>query len=131
MFYAGGKEWLKSEKLHKYWPTISQWSFDEFMSLTDENLDQMMEAVGASGITQGARGRLLSRIAELRQREAVLRLLATGRTPLEEATDYLSYVLGTPLPSDPGHALNLEIVKATAVGELDRSLLLLLLYQDT
>ncbi|XP_030633317.1 protein Smaug homolog 1 isoform X2 [Chanos chanos] len=76
--------WLKSLRLHKYAGLFSTMTYDEMMSLTEQQLE-------AQNVTKGARHKIIISIQKLKERQNVLRCLEKDileggnlRTPLQE-----------------------------------------------
>ena len=57
--------WLKLLRLHKYTELIMSLSYEEMLSLTEEQLE-------ARGVTKGARRKIVTNIAKLRDRPRIL-----------------------------------------------------------
>ncbi|XP_037102694.1 protein Smaug homolog 1 isoform X4 [Syngnathus acus] len=76
--------WLKSLRLHKYAALFSTMTYDEMMSLTEEQLE-------AQKVTKGARHKIVISIQKLKERQNLLRSLEKDvlegsnlRVPLQE-----------------------------------------------
>ncbi|XP_035290320.1 protein Smaug homolog 1 isoform X2 [Anguilla anguilla] len=76
--------WLKSLRLHKYAALFSTMTYDEMMSLTEQQLE-------SRSVTKGARHKIVISIQKLKERQNVLRSLEKDvleggnlRTPLQE-----------------------------------------------
>ncbi|XP_057692314.1 protein Smaug homolog 1 isoform X4 [Corythoichthys intestinalis] len=76
--------WLKSLRLHKYAALFSTMTYDEMMSLTEEQLE-------AQKVTKGARHKIVISIQKLKERQILLRTLEKDvlegsnlRVPLQE-----------------------------------------------
>ncbi|KAJ8290249.1 hypothetical protein GJAV_G00010490 [Gymnothorax javanicus] len=76
--------WLKSLRLHKYAALFSTMTYDEMMSLTEQQLE-------SQSVTKGARHKIVISIQKLKERQNVLRSLEKDvleggnlRTPLQE-----------------------------------------------
>ncbi|XP_058254833.1 protein Smaug homolog 1 isoform X2 [Hemibagrus wyckioides] len=85
--------WLKSLRLHKYAGLFSTMTYDEMMSLTEQQLE-------AQSVTKGARHKIIISIQKLKERQNMLRSLEKDvleggnlRSPLQE----LHYIVGTPI----------------------------------
>ncbi|XP_053488467.1 protein Smaug homolog 1 isoform X3 [Ictalurus furcatus] len=85
--------WLKSLRLHKYAGLFSTLTYDEMMSLTEQQLE-------AQSVTKGARHKIIISIQKLKERQNMLRSLEKDvleggnlRSPLQE----LHYIIGTPI----------------------------------
>ncbi|KAG7267422.1 LOW QUALITY PROTEIN: hypothetical protein CRUP_012523 [Coryphaenoides rupestris] len=84
--------WLKSLRLHKYAALFSTMTYDEMMSLTEQQLE--------SKVTKGARHKIVISIQKLKERQNLLRCLEKDvleggnlRGPLQE----LHQMIGTPI----------------------------------
>nr|CAG4648662.1 EOG090X06H8 [Polyphemus pediculus] len=85
--------WLKGLRLHKYAHLFSLMSYEEMLSLTEEQLEQQ-------GVTKGARHKIALSIVRLRERPALLAQLEkevvdTGN--LQNALSELKAILTTPI----------------------------------
>ncbi|XP_067116400.1 LOW QUALITY PROTEIN: protein Smaug homolog 1 [Osmerus mordax] len=76
--------WLKSLRLHKYAALFSTMTYDEMMSLTEQQLE-------SQNVTKGARHKIIISIQKLRERQNMLRCLEKDvleggnlRAPLQE-----------------------------------------------
>ncbi|KAG9336706.1 hypothetical protein JZ751_003054, partial [Albula glossodonta] len=76
--------WLKSLRLHKYAALFSTMTYDEMMSLTEQQLE-------SQNVTKGARHKIVISIQKLKERQNMLRCLEKDvleggnlRTPLQE-----------------------------------------------
>uniref|UniRef100_A0A8C2YY81 Protein Smaug homolog 1 n=1 Tax=Cyclopterus lumpus TaxID=8103 RepID=A0A8C2YY81_CYCLU len=85
--------WLKSLRLHKYAALFSTMTYDEMMSLTEEQLE-------AQKVTKGARHKIVISILKLKERQNLLRSLEKDvlegsnlRAPLQE----LHQIVMTPI----------------------------------
>ncbi|XP_058605239.1 protein Smaug homolog 1 isoform X1 [Onychostoma macrolepis] len=85
--------WLKSLRLHKYAGLFSTMTYDEMMSLTEQQLE-------AQQVTKGARHKIIISIQKLKDRQNVLRCLEKDileggnlRAPLQE----LHQIIQTPI----------------------------------
>ncbi|XP_061112436.1 protein Smaug homolog 1 isoform X2 [Conger conger] len=85
--------WLKSLRLHKYASLFSTMTYDEMMSLTEQQLE-------TRSVTKGARHKIVISIQKLKERQNVLRSLEKDvleggnlRTPLQE----LHQIILTPI----------------------------------
>uniref|UniRef100_A0A8C9RPG6 Protein Smaug homolog 1 n=1 Tax=Scleropages formosus TaxID=113540 RepID=A0A8C9RPG6_SCLFO len=85
--------WLKSLRLHKYAALFSTMTYDEMMSLTEEQLE-------SQNVTKGARHKIIISIQKLKERQNMLRSLEKDileggnlRTPLQE----LHQMIQTPI----------------------------------
>ncbi|KAL4656253.1 hypothetical protein GN956_G5671 [Arapaima gigas] len=85
--------WLKSLRLHKYAALFSTMTYDEMMSLTEEQLE-------SQNVTKGARHKIIISIQKLKERQNVLRSLEKDileggnlRAPLQE----LHQMIQTPI----------------------------------
>uniref|UniRef100_A0A3P9HK89 Protein Smaug homolog 1 n=1 Tax=Oryzias latipes TaxID=8090 RepID=A0A3P9HK89_ORYLA len=90
--------WLKSLRLHKYAALFSTMTYDEMMSLTEDQLE-------AQKVTKGARHKIVISIQKLRDRQNFLRSLEKDvlegsnlRTPLQE----LHQMIMTPIKAFSG-----------------------------
>ncbi|KAM4744164.1 protein Smaug homolog 1 [Anableps anableps] len=90
--------WLKSLRLHKYAALFSTMTYDEMMSLTEEQLE-------AQKVTKGARHKIVISIQKLKERQNLLRSLEKDvleggnlRTPLQE----LHQMILTPIKAFSG-----------------------------
>uniref|UniRef100_A0A671VXL6 Protein Smaug homolog 1 n=1 Tax=Sparus aurata TaxID=8175 RepID=A0A671VXL6_SPAAU len=68
--------WLKSLRLHKYAALFSTMTYDEMLSLTEEQLE-------AQKVTKGARHKIVISILKLKERQNLLRSLEKVRDVLE------------------------------------------------
>ncbi|XP_052009312.1 protein Smaug homolog 1-like [Xyrauchen texanus] len=87
--------WLKSLRLHKYAALFSTMTYDEMMSLTEQQLE-------AQQVTKGARHKIIISIQKLKDRQNMLRCLEKDildggnlRAPLQE----LHQLIQTPIKS--------------------------------
>ncbi|XP_062379581.1 protein Smaug homolog 1 [Sardina pilchardus] len=87
--------WLKSLRLHKYAALFSTMTYDEMMSLTEEQLE-------SQNVTKGARHKIIISIQKLKERQNMLRSLEKDvleggnlRAPLQE----LHQMILTPIKS--------------------------------
>ncbi|XP_063736736.1 protein Smaug homolog 1 isoform X5 [Eleginops maclovinus] len=90
--------WLKSLRLHKYAALFSTMTYDEMMSLTEEQLE-------AQKVTKGARHKIVISILKLKDRQNLLRSLEKDvlegsnlRSPLQE----LHQMIMTPIKAFTG-----------------------------
>ncbi|KAM4593591.1 protein Smaug homolog 1 isoform 2-T2 [Odontesthes bonariensis] len=90
--------WLKSLRLHKYAALFSTMTYDEMMSLTEEQLE-------AQKVTKGARHKIVISIQKLKERQNLLRSLEKDvlegsnlRNPLQE----LHQMIMTPIKAFGG-----------------------------
>ncbi|XP_010795354.1 protein Smaug homolog 1, partial [Notothenia coriiceps] len=90
--------WLKSLRLHKYAALFSTMTYDEMMSLTEEQLE-------AQKVTKGARHKIVISILKLKDRQNLLRSLEKDvlegsnlRSPLQE----LHQMIMTPIKAFNG-----------------------------
>uniref|UniRef100_A0A3Q3GSG1 Protein Smaug homolog 1 n=1 Tax=Labrus bergylta TaxID=56723 RepID=A0A3Q3GSG1_9LABR len=90
--------WLKSLRLHKYAALFSTMTYDEMMSLTEEQLE-------AQKVTKGARHKIVISIMKLKERQHLLRSLEKDvlegsnlRAPLQE----LHQMIMTPIKAFSG-----------------------------
>uniref|UniRef100_A0AAQ6AIV0 Protein Smaug homolog 1 n=1 Tax=Amphiprion ocellaris TaxID=80972 RepID=A0AAQ6AIV0_AMPOC len=90
--------WLKSLRLHKYATLFSTMTYDEMMSLTEEQLE-------AQKVTKGARHKIVISIQKLKERQNLLRSLEKDvlggsnlRAPLQE----LHQMIMTPIKAFGG-----------------------------
>lgn len=90
--------WLKSLRLHKYAALFSTLTYDEMMSLTEEQLE-------AQKVTKGARHKIVISIQKLKERQNLLRSLEKDvlegsnlRAPLQE----LHQMIMTPIKAFSG-----------------------------
>ncbi|KAK5624263.1 Protein Smaug 1 [Crenichthys baileyi] len=90
--------WLKSLRLHKYAALFSTMTYDEMMSLTEEQLE-------AQKVTKGARHKIVISIQKLKERQYLLRSLEKDvleggnlRIPLQE----LHQMIMTPIKAFSG-----------------------------
>ncbi|XP_027015616.2 protein Smaug homolog 1 isoform X4 [Tachysurus fulvidraco] len=110
--------WLKSLRLHKYAGLFSTMTYEEMMSLTEQQLE-------AQSVTKGARHKIIISIQKLRERQNMLRCLEKDvleggnlRSPLQE----LHYIIGTPIKAfnsaseSPQRPLLSAEGKSTATG---------------
>uniref|UniRef100_A0A3Q3WMP3 Protein Smaug homolog 1 n=1 Tax=Mola mola TaxID=94237 RepID=A0A3Q3WMP3_MOLML len=88
--------WLKSLRLHKYASLFSTMTYDEMLSLTEEQLE-------AQKVTKGARHKIVISILKLKERQNLLRSLEKDvlegsnlRGPLQE----LHQMIMTPIKGD-------------------------------
>lgn len=94
------KNWLRSLRLHKYWKLFSHLSYEQILSLTDENFDSFLD--GSVPVTQGARRKIILSIVKLRERVNVLTSLerdVMNGGHLVTAMDELRQILSTPIKS--------------------------------
>ena len=63
------REWLKSLRLHKYTKLLLEYSYEEFLELTDEKLERR-------NVTLGARGKIIKNIGLIKERPQKLVQLA-------------------------------------------------------
>ncbi|XP_059376026.1 protein Smaug homolog 1-like isoform X2 [Carassius carassius] len=112
--------WLKSLRLHKYAGLFSTMTFDEMMSLTEQQLE-------AQQVTKGARHKIIISIQKLKDRQNVLRCLEKDileggnlRAPLLE----LHQIIQTPIKacsteeSSQRHLLSAEGKSSIATSHL-------------
>uniref|UniRef100_A0A087XSL3 Protein Smaug homolog 1 n=1 Tax=Poecilia formosa TaxID=48698 RepID=A0A087XSL3_POEFO len=97
MLYVPG--WLKSLRLHKYAVLFSTMTYDEMMSLTEEQLEAQQK------VTKGARHKIVISIQKLKERQNLLRSLEKDvleggnlRMPLQE----LHLMITTPIKAFSG-----------------------------
>lgn len=90
--------WLKSLRLHKYAALFSTMTYDEMMSLTEQQLE-------SQNVTKGARHKIVISIQKLKERQNLLRCLekdvlegGNPRAPLQE----LHQMIMTPIKAYPG-----------------------------
>ncbi|XP_077443330.1 protein Smaug homolog 1 isoform X2 [Stigmatopora argus] len=90
--------WLKSLRLHKYAALFSTMTYDEMMSLTEDQLE-------AQKVTKGARHKIVISIQKLKERQSLLRSLEKDvlegsnlRVPLQE----LHQMIMTPIKAFSG-----------------------------
>ncbi|XP_030234000.1 protein Smaug homolog 1 isoform X4 [Gadus morhua] len=90
--------WLKSLRLHKYAALFSTMTYDEMMSLTEQQLESKQ-------VTKGARHKIVISIQKLKERQNLLRCLEKDvleggnlRAPLQE----LHQMIGTPIKAFSG-----------------------------
>ncbi|XP_068177049.1 protein Smaug homolog 1 [Antennarius striatus] len=90
--------WLKSLRLHKYAALFSTLTYDQMLSLTEEQLE-------AQKVTKGARHKIVISIQKLRERQTLLRSLEKDvlegsnlRAPLQE----LHHIIMTPIKAFSG-----------------------------
>ncbi|XP_061886491.1 protein Smaug homolog 1 isoform X2 [Entelurus aequoreus] len=95
---ANVPSWLKSLRLHKYAVLFSTMTYDEMMSLTEEQLE-------AQKVTKGARHKIVISIQKLKERQNLLRSLEKDvlegsnlRVPLQE----LHNIIITPIKALSG-----------------------------
>lgn len=55
------RDWLKSLRLHKYTRVLLEFTYDEFLDVTEDQLEK-------KGVTLGARGKILKNIGLIKQR---------------------------------------------------------------
>uniref|UniRef100_A0A087XSG4 Protein Smaug homolog 1 n=1 Tax=Poecilia formosa TaxID=48698 RepID=A0A087XSG4_POEFO len=91
--------WLKSLRLHKYAVLFSTMTYDEMMSLTEEQLEAQQK------VTKGARHKIVISIQKLKERQNLLRSLEKDvleggnlRMPLQE----LHLMITTPIKAFSG-----------------------------
>lgn len=92
------KNWLKSLRLHKYWRLFCHLSYEQILSITDENFDTYLEA--GLPVTQGARRKIILSIVKLRERANLLAALerdVMNGGHLLTVMDELRQVLSTPI----------------------------------
>lgn len=112
--------WLKSLRLHKYAGLFSTMTYDEMMSLTEQQLE-------AQQVTKGARHKIIISIQKLKDRQNMLRCLEKDvleggnlRAPLQE----LHQIIQTPIKacsteeSSQRHLLSTEGKSAIASSHL-------------
>uniref|UniRef100_A0A224XLQ0 Putative rna-binding protein involved in translational regulation n=1 Tax=Panstrongylus lignarius TaxID=156445 RepID=A0A224XLQ0_9HEMI len=94
------KNWLKSLRLHKYWHLLCQLSYEQILSLTEENFDSVLDTIGGGQVTQGARRKIILSIVKLRERAVLLDSLeqdVMNGGHLLTAMDELKQILATPI----------------------------------
>ncbi|KAK9511494.1 hypothetical protein O3M35_000137 [Rhynocoris fuscipes] len=94
------KNWLKSLRLHKYWHLLCQLSYEQILSLTEENFDSVLDSIGGGPVTQGARRKIILSIVKLRERATLLDNLeqdVMNGGHLLTAMDDLKQILATPI----------------------------------
>ncbi|XP_069382500.1 protein Smaug homolog 1 isoform X2 [Paralichthys olivaceus] len=103
--------WLKSLRLHKYAALFSTMTYDEMMSLTEEQLE-------AQKVTKGARHKIVISIQKLKERQNLLRSLEKDvlegsnlRAPLQE----LHQMIMTPIKAFSGAESGTSVI---AEGDL-------------
>lgn len=69
MFFTDIREWLKSLRLHKYTKLILEYTYEEFLDLTDETLEKR-------NVTLGARGKIIKNIGLVKYRPQKLNEMA-------------------------------------------------------
>ena len=69
IYFADIREWLKSLRLHKYTKLLLEYSYEEFLELTDEKLEKR-------NVTLGARGKIIKNIGLIKERPQNLKDLA-------------------------------------------------------
>lgn len=99
-YQAGAKfwevhSWLKSLRLHKYSDLFSRMTYDQMMSLTEEQLE-------AQGVTKGARHKIILNINKLKNRVNNLKALIQsldeeGCNFIRQALNELKTILNTPI----------------------------------
>uniref|UniRef100_A0A8C1XM95 Protein Smaug homolog 1 n=1 Tax=Cyprinus carpio TaxID=7962 RepID=A0A8C1XM95_CYPCA len=112
--------WLKSLRLHKYAGLFSTMTYDEMMSLTEQQLE-------AQQVTKGARHKIIISIQKLKDRQNMLRCLEKDileggnlRAPLQE----LHQIIQTPIKacsteeSSQRHLLSAEGKSSIATSHL-------------
>uniref|UniRef100_A0A9J7ZB96 Protein Smaug homolog 1 n=2 Tax=Cyprinus carpio TaxID=7962 RepID=A0A9J7ZB96_CYPCA len=112
--------WLKSLRLHKYAGLFSTMTYDEMMSLTEQQLE-------AQQVTKGARHKIIISIQKLKDRQNMLRCLEKDileggnlRAPLQE----LHQIIQTPIKacsteeSSQRHLLSAEGKSSIAASHL-------------
>ena len=68
-FFTDIREWLKSLRLHKYTKLILEYTYEEFLDLTDETLEKR-------NVTLGARGKIIKNIGLVKYRPQKLKEMA-------------------------------------------------------
>ena len=68
-FFTDIREWLKSLRLHKYTKLILEYTYEEFLDLTDETLEKR-------NVTLGARGKIIKNIGLVKYRPQKLNEMA-------------------------------------------------------
>uniref|UniRef100_A0A4W3H1T6 Sterile alpha motif domain containing 4B n=1 Tax=Callorhinchus milii TaxID=7868 RepID=A0A4W3H1T6_CALMI len=112
--------WLKSLRLHKYASLFSQLTYEEMMTLTEQQLE-------CQKVTKGARHKIALSIQKLRERQGVLKslekdILEGGN--LRNALQELQQIVITPIKAyslqrAPREALNPDLSKSSpSAGEL-------------
>ena len=69
LFFTDIREWLKSLRLHKYTKLILEYTYEEFLDLTDETLEKR-------NVTLGARGKIIKNIGLVKYRPQKLNEMA-------------------------------------------------------
>ena len=69
VFFTDIREWLKSLRLHKYTKLILEYTYEEFLDLTDETLEKR-------NVTLGARGKIIKNIGLVKYRPQKLNEMA-------------------------------------------------------
>ena len=69
IFFTDIREWLKSLRLHKYTKLILEYTYEEFLDLTDETLEKR-------NVTLGARGKIIKNIGLVKYRPQKLKEMA-------------------------------------------------------
>ncbi|XP_046886994.1 protein Smaug homolog 1 isoform X1 [Hypomesus transpacificus] len=93
--------WLKSLRLHKYAALFSTMTYDEMMSLTEQQLE-------SQNVTKGARHKIIISIQKLRERQNMLRCLEKDvleggnlRAPLQELHQMILTPIKACVTDDP------------------------------
>ncbi|XP_068607563.1 protein Smaug homolog 1 [Brachionichthys hirsutus] len=90
--------WLKSLRLHKYAALFSTMTYDEMLSLTEEQLE-------AQKVTKGARHKIVISIMKLKERQHLLRSLekdVLGGSNLRPPLQELHQIIMTPIKAFSG-----------------------------
>ncbi|XP_072031358.1 protein Smaug homolog 1-like isoform X2 [Amphiura filiformis] len=88
--------WLKSLRLHKYQGLFQQMSYDEMMTLTEQDLERM-------NVTKGARHKIVLSVQKLRERQILLQnlekdIMSDGSPGvLRNALNHIKNIIITPI----------------------------------
>ncbi|CAA9998232.1 unnamed protein product, partial [Nesidiocoris tenuis] len=96
-FLPGVLEWAKNEKLHKYWPIFSHMSYDQLVSMSENNLDDLLQQIGALPVVTGARKCFVKCAKQLRARATMLDMINVETMSAPEVAEILLTVLKTPI----------------------------------
>ncbi|KAJ8982698.1 hypothetical protein NQ317_004505 [Molorchus minor] len=111
--------WLKSLRLHKYSWVFNSLTYNQMISLTEGDLQNI-------GITKGARHKLLISITKLKERSSMLTVLETevmNGGDINVALKKLKNVLQSPMQISPGEDLPTQFIKV--MGKVCTQLLML------
>ncbi|KAF6203812.1 hypothetical protein GE061_002147 [Apolygus lucorum] len=106
----GVLDWLKTERLHKYWPVFSRMTYTTLVGLNEGNLEHALTCIGSDPITNGARGRILRCTERLRERSNLLNAI-NEHTPLDDIADIFLLIASTPLSASENEPNGLSLVK--------------------